>query len=767
MRMRWLLLCASLAFAQSQTGELRLTITDPTGLPLPSSVELTSESNQYHRSFNTDPEGKLAAKRLPFGLYTVRIAHEGFSPHSEIVEIRSAIPLERAVSLALSGTETTIVVSDAGTLVDPHSTSASRRIGGETLRDREMSLPGRSVIDLVNSEPGWLLEANAVLHPRGSEYQTQYVVNGIPMTDNRSPAFAPELDADDVQSMNILTSDFPAEYGRKLGGVIEVTTARDTRAGFHGKVSASGGSFDTAGGYVQGQYGWGRNTLSLSGDSAHTDRYLDPPVEQNYTNTGTTGGFAASYERDFTDRDRFGLTLTREQSRFLVPNEQVQQDAGQRQDRNSYETGGTLYYQHIFSPKWLGDFRAMSRDLSAALWSNPLATPILAEQNRGFREGYVKATISAHLGRHELKAGTEADFGSIREAFGYQITDSTVFDPDTPPVFNFAARAQDREQALFIQDLVRLGNWTFSAGLRWDHYRLVVDQSAVSPRLGAAWYWPAADLVIRASYDRVFQTPAFENLLLASSAAVQTLNDNVLRLPVRPSLGNYYEAGFTKGLFHKLRLDGSYFHRQFDNFADDDVLLNTGVSFPIAFRRATIHGIETKLDLPRWGPLSGFLSYTNMLGVGYLPVVGGLFLGDDANNLLGTTQSFPITQDQRNTARARLHYQIVRRVWIASMASYGSGLPVEFNGTPEDAVAEYGQRIVDRLNFERGRVRPSFSVDLSTGIDIHKADKRTVRFQGDVQNLTNRLNVIDFAGLFSGTAIAAPRSFSLRLIAEF
>jgi hypothetical protein len=39
--------------------------------------------------------------------------------------------------------------------------------------------------------------------------------------------------------------------------------------------------------------------------------------------------------------------------------------------------------------------------------------------------------------------------------------------------------------------------------------------------------------------------------------------------------------------------------------------------------------------------------------------------------------------------------------------------------------------------------------------------------QGDVMNLTNRLNVINFAGLFSGTAIAAPRSFSLRLTTEF
>ncbi len=272
-----------------------------------------------------------------------------------------------------------------------------------------------------------------------------------------------------------------------------------------------------------------------------------------------------------------------------------------------------------------------------------MATPIIAAQNRGLRETYVKGTVSAHFGRHELKAGVEGDFGPIREAFNYQIADPAQFDPGTPAAFLFANRAQDREQALFVQDLMRLGNWTFSAGVRWDHYRLLVDQNAVSPRLGAAWYWPAAGLVFRASYDRVFQTPAFENLLLASSPEVASLSDQVLRLPVRPSLGNFYDAGLAKSFFGKLRLDANYFRRSMDNFADDDLLLNTGVSFPIAFNNAVIHGVEVKLEIPRWGPLSGFVSYSNMLGVGYLPVTGGLFLGSDAAGALGQTGSFPIT----------------------------------------------------------------------------------------------------------------------------
>ncbi len=758
---------AALLGAQSQTGELRLTVTDQAGLPVLAPVELASNANQYRQTFTAGRDGTIVAKRLPFGIYRLRIAMDGFAPYSEILEIRSAVPIERRITLSLARVETAVVVSEAATLIDPHRTGSSNRIGRDSLRDRTGSQPGRSLVELIDAEPGWLLEANAVLHPRGSEYQTQYVVNGLPLTDNRSPSFAPELDVEDVQAMNVLTSTYPAEYGRKLGGIIEVTTARDARPGLHGRFAASGGSFATAGSYAMAQYGWRRNTLTLSGNAARTGRYLDPPVERNFTNRATTGGMAAHYETDLSDADRLSFLLRREQARFLVPDEQIQRDAGQRQDRDSYETVGQFAWQHIFSPRWLGDLRVLSRDVSTSLWSNPLATPVFAAQDRGIRESYAKSALSAHFGRHELKAGFEGDFASVREALAYRITDPAAFDSETRPRFGFADRAQDREQAAFAQDLVRLGNWTASLGLRWDHYGLLVHESALSPRLAAAWYWRAADLVFHASYDRVFQTPAIENLLLASSPAIATLSQNVLRLPVRPSRGNYYEAGFTKGLFHCIRLDANSYLRRVDNFADDDLLLNTGVSFPIAFRQASIHGFEGKLEIPRWGAFSGFLSYSNMRGVGYLPVTGGFFLGDESSGLLDRTDRFPITQDQRNSVRARVRWQIVPRLWAALGGWYGSGLPVEFEGTRQDAVAQYGERIVSRLDLERGRIRPSFSIDASAGLDLVRADRRALRFQADVQNLSNRLNLINFAGLFSGTAIAPPRSFSLRLTAEF
>ena len=767
LRAVFILLCSAALFAQSDLGELRVKVTDPAGLAIPSSVELVSQSNQVRQQLQTDSDGVLVVKRLAFGVYRVRVTHEGFSTLSSLIEIRSALPKEYRVTLGLAPLETVVVVNDGETLLDPHRSTTADHIGPETLQDHPMSLPGRSLIDLVDAQPGWLLEANGVLHPRGSEYQVQYVVDGMPLMENRSPGFSPELEADDVQSVTILTGGYPAEYGRKLGGVIEVTSTRDLTPGLHGKAVINGGSFDTAGGDLLGEYGWGKNTLTLGADADRTDHYLDPPVEQNYTNSGTNTDFEAHYERDLTDSDRVGLIVRRGQSRFDVPNEQVQEAAGQRQDRGTQETTGQFSYQHIFSANLIGDLRGMVRDISTDLWSNPLATPIIAAQDRGLRETYLKASVSAHVARNEIKAGVEADFGSLREAFNYRITDPSQFDPGTPPLFQFANRAQDREQALFVQDLIRLGSWTVNAGVRWDHYKLLVDQSAVSPRLGAAWFWKAADIVFRASFDRIFQTPAFENLLLSSSPAVASLSGNVLRLPVQPSRGNFYEAGFAKGLFGKARLDANYYRRAVNNFADDDLLLNTGVSFPIAFRSAEIHGVEVKLEIPRWGPVTGFVSYSNMLGVGYFPVTGGLFLGSDAVGVLNNTSSFPISQDQRNTVQSRFRYQVAPRFWLAMGGSYGSGLPVEFDGTYQDALAQYGPNIVSHVNFERGRVRPSFALSASAGFQLWKKEKQNLRVQGDVQNLTNRLNVIDFAGVFSGTALAAPRSGAVRLQLDF
>jgi hypothetical protein len=283
-----------------------------------------------------------------------------------------------------------------------------------------------------------------------------------------------------------------------------------------------------------------------------------------------------------------------------------------------------------------------------------------------------------------------------------------------------------------------------------------------------ARYFEHANLVLHASYDRVFQTPAFENILLSSSPDASHLNNtNFLQLPVKPSLGNFFEIGGSKALFNQLRLDVNVFDRRMNNFADDDQLLNTAISFPIAFHSANLYGAEGKIEIPHWGRVNGFVSYSYIVGSVSFPVTGGLFLGQDVPATLSGVGRFWNSQDQRNTVRARFRYEFTSRLWAGVGGDFGSGLPVAFDGTLQDALAQYGPEVVSRVNLAHGRVRQSLDINASFGADVYKSDKLNVRMQADGNDLNNRLNVIDFAGLFSGNAIAPQRSFALRLTANF
>jgi hypothetical protein len=772
----FLLILAIPARSQSNYGELHLRVSDPSGLGVKTLVQIVSDANQYRTAQTTSDQGNLRLMRLPYGLYRLEIRYPGFAPVSEAVEIRSSVPTVLAIQLKLPAVNQSIDVNATNTLIDPAQPRSVSELGAGQIENRVSSVPGRSLQDLVNSQPGWLYEGNAVLHPRGSEYQTQFVVDGIPLTDNRSPSFGPEIEADDVQSLSIYTAGIPAEYGRKMGGVVEVNTLQDPQPGFHGQVVLSGGSFDSAGAFAQGQYVWGKNALGFSASGSMMGHYLNPVVPQNYSNTGTLGDFSARYDRNLTASDRVSFLVRHETSRYDIPNELVQQAAGQRQTADNIETMGIASYQHIFSSHAVADLRGMVRDNSNDFNSNANSTPIEVFQHNRFREGYFKGSLTIDHGRHEWKIGIESDNTFLHENFRYVITDPSQFDPDTPLTFMFpvpaqpnAGRRPDLEQSAFVQDLIRLGNWTVSGGLRWDHYQVLVNRQAVDPRFSISRYFPSANLVVHFSYDRVFQTPSFENLLLSSSMAIESIDPgNFLRLPVQPSEGNYYEAGITKAFAGNLRLDANYFRRLVNNYADDSQIQNTTISFPISFRKSIIYGAEARISVPDWRGLSGFLSYSYTVGNAWFPVTGGLFLGSEASMAaMDLSGHFPDSQDQRNTVRGRVRYQVKPRIWLAAGIQYDSGLPFEFDGNPATVLLQYGPQVLSRINFERGRIYPSFLVSASAGADLYKSDRWNMRIQADGQNLTNVVNVLDFGGLFSGNAIGPSRSFALRLTTQF
>ena len=173
-----LLLGGLRAHAQRARGELRIEVHDPQGATLPAMAKLVSDGNQFHRNLHIAQDGRYIAQDLPFGVYRLSLIAEGFAPWTDVVDIRSEVPIRITVTLGIAPSLTQVDVSDSLTLIDPNRTGTQYAIGHQVLAENIAPQPGRDLSDLVDDLPGWLSEASGVLHPRGSEYDVQYVLMG-------------------------------------------------------------------------------------------------------------------------------------------------------------------------------------------------------------------------------------------------------------------------------------------------------------------------------------------------------------------------------------------------------------------------------------------------------------------------------------------------------------------------------------------------------------------------------------------------------------
>jgi hypothetical protein len=182
----------------------------------------------------------------------------------------------------------------------------------------------------------------------------QYVVDGIPVTDNMSAIFSTSLDARTLRTVEVLTGGIPAEFGDKLAGVINVNTRSGLEGPTQGAVSFSGGSFST--GEIAADFSTHTRKFGfLTNLSTSTSqRYLDPPTIDNFHNFGRTGKgfFRLDYQPDQNNSLRGVFTFGG--SNFQVANRLEQELAGQDQRQRLRDSSHSLTIKHVFSPSTVG-----------------------------------------------------------------------------------------------------------------------------------------------------------------------------------------------------------------------------------------------------------------------------------------------------------------------------------------------------------------------------------------------------------------------------
>src|ERR1700745_2301389 len=124
------------ARAQRLRGELHLEVRDPKGASLAAKGELLSEGNNFRRHFQIPPDGHFILQDLPFGVYRLNLAAEGFAAWSDVVEVHSEVPVKLGITLGVAPVTTQVQVTDELTLVDPTRTGTIYSVGKQSIREQ-------------------------------------------------------------------------------------------------------------------------------------------------------------------------------------------------------------------------------------------------------------------------------------------------------------------------------------------------------------------------------------------------------------------------------------------------------------------------------------------------------------------------------------------------------------------------------------------------------------------------------------------------------
>src|SRR5262249_33653019 len=129
--------------------------------------------------------------------------------------------------------------------------------------------------------------------------------------------------------------------------------------------------------------------------------------------------------------------------------------------------------------------------------------------------------------------------------------------------------------------------------------------------LGLAYNFKKTGTVLRAAYSRSMETPFNENLVLSNSTGIGGLAANVFganSVPIEPGFRNQFNAGFQQAIHKVLLIDADYFWKYTHNAYDFSTLLNSTITFPIAWHNSKIDGFTARVSTPN---LHGFAAYWN------------------------------------------------------------------------------------------------------------------------------------------------------------
>ncbi|MBI3404213.1 MAG: TonB-dependent receptor, partial [Acidobacteria bacterium] len=614
------------------------------------------------------PDGMLRFPAMEPGEYQLEIEAPGYFPVKQQVLVKPRQPINVVAELTSRDAKVErVVVRASSPELDPSQTGSAHTLTAHNLENIPSPLR-RDIPTLAeNFAPGAIQSHDNFIHLRGNELSLHQFINGVSFLDNAHAHFTAGLSPQIFESVNIITGGFPAEFGNRFGGILDVTTRSGRSLDGHGSASFSLGSVgqnDASLEYGGSSGRWGFYGFASGFES---DRFLNPPIPNELHDFGN--GLRAAAQIDFQGaKNSWKLLLLGGGSNFELPNTVADEAAGRDASRRVRSETAILSWQRVQTQRLLLTASAYLRDVSDRLLATTDPVTPFGEASRSTLTVGLKSDVTYARGRHTWKTGIDSTLLRLRESFRFDPRDPA--DPLGP--FYFPGRDLGSQVSFYVQDHFNLfRNFTVDAGLRWDQVNLVGSYHQVSPRIGFAYYVPRTHSVFHFTYNRLFAPPPLEYPVLASFLGANS-PDPVLRVGnIRPYRQNYFEAGWSQQLHPKLILEwNAYLHRGKDSFENSEVS-NTRLFLPTNFDHARASGMELSLNLKqleRIG-LSGRIQYSLAQVQFFGPFAGGF-----ADEVLAAGERIFPAFDQRHTGTAGIYYRSSwESFWTGFQFHYGSG----------------------------------------------------------------------------------------------
>ena len=726
------------AYAQSAGSSVSGIVLDPSGAVVTNaSIEIHNAVSGYDRTTITDRKGNFSFPNVPFNPYHMTVTAAGFAQNAQDVEIRSALGVNVKVNLEVAKSTDTVTVEAGADLVenDPTAHTDVDRALFDKLPLESQSSSLSSLVTLAT--PGVAADSNGLFHSFGDHAENSFSLDGQPITDQQSKVFSNQVPLDSVQSLEVIAGAPPAEYGGKTSLIINVTTqSGQGQTTPHGAVTASYGSFGSSGAGFNLGYGgqkWG-NFISVGG--LNSGRFLDPPEFAVMHDKGNEENLFDRIDYKLSGADSLQLNFGYSRSWFQNPNSFDQQfhdvNGVQLSDPvTGLPLGPTDQVSQIktfnIAPTWtrvmgtntvftLGDFvrRDQYNYYPSANPFNDFSPDLQGQtvvQNRKLTNAGLRSNVAYVKGIHNVKVGVTYGQTFLTEDDGIGIVDPRLVSgispscldavthhpvPDTAcailapydltgggglyargGLFSFQGHTDVKELALYAQDSINVGKWSFNLGLRGDFYNGISRDRQAEPRLGVAYNIKQSNTVLRVSYARTLESPFNENLVIASTGCSIPFLATLVPPPgvpcnsgpATPGYRNEFHAGLQQALGRYLVVSGDYIWKYTHNGYDFGTVGSTPITFPIEWHNAKIPGYAIRVSVPNYHGFSAQVVMSSVAARFFLPQVAGLPIIPPATGV------FRIDHDEKFNETTHLQYQPWKTgPWVGFNWRYDSGL---------------------------------------------------------------------------------------------